>query len=130
MACAAKLLGCCLHYNVAFVVVEKKDQVSSLPLQGEVIESVPDVVFALGRHYVSREFMAARGKNILKPNRFDCQELMFSSCKITKVLVHPQINFCKYRVLIITNQLILMLVRVIEFKSPIFLSYITISQEK
>lgn len=83
----ASVIGCCLHYNVAFVRVHKhhKDVLSLLCLQGERMESMPEAVFALGRHYVSQEFMVASGESVFQRNNFDCVELMFSSCKITKV---------------------------------------------
>ncbi|XP_021837127.2 uncharacterized protein [Spinacia oleracea] len=82
----ASVIGCCLHYNVAFVRVHKhhKDVLSLLCLQGERMESMPEAVFALGRHYVSQEFMVASGESVFQRNNFDCVELMFSSCKITK----------------------------------------------
>ena len=42
---------------------------------------------AIGRCYESGELMASSGTVLYKTSRLDCQELMISTCKITKVFL-------------------------------------------
>lgn len=83
--CDGTLVTCCLNYNLAFIKVKERCQVRPMPMGGRDCLSDDFEVFAVGRHYLSGDIMIASGTTTSKTNPFDCAELMFSTCKITKV---------------------------------------------
>ncbi|KAM0896447.1 hypothetical protein ACQ4PT_023190 [Festuca glaucescens] len=75
-----KLLHRNLSYNVAVVsipIVSKNHAEIS-------VEATQTEVVALGRAFKSGNLMATAGLVIGEQDKFDCRELMFSTCKITK----------------------------------------------
>ncbi|XP_056687363.1 uncharacterized protein [Spinacia oleracea] len=93
--CNALFLGCCLHYNIAFILTLESCKSGLLPLNERECLPKGNDVFALGRHYLSGSYMVASGRTTVKKNQFDCAEILYSSCKITKCGVGgPLVDSC------------------------------------
>ena len=80
-----KLEHCSLHYNVALVSVEKFRVVRPANVQLQWSEC--SKVAAVGRCFNSGKLMDVVGQLVPWSGTLDCEYLVHSSCKITKVLL-------------------------------------------
>jgi hypothetical protein len=78
---------CSLHYNVALVSVKGIRDVRIADIQAQLNYRALCRVAAVGRCFESGTLMAARGGLVSWSGRLDCDFIVRSSCKITKVLL-------------------------------------------
>ncbi|CAL5064140.1 unnamed protein product [Urochloa decumbens] len=75
------------HYNIAVVNTKSFPELHASHIPCEVqlnFESPQTNLVAIGRCFESGELMATSGTLLYKSSRLDCQELLMSTCKITK----------------------------------------------
>lgn len=86
---AGKLWKYDIHKNIAVVDTMSYPKFHAAYIHNEVqfnMKLSQNNLVGIGRCYDSGELMATSGTLLYKTSKLDCQELMVSTCKITKVL--------------------------------------------
>jgi hypothetical protein len=79
-----------LNYNIAIVSVKNFSVVRAEDIFCSLVQKPSEKVVAIDRDTIHGPLMASLGEVKLsnKDSKLDCKDLMFSSCKIKKVLCH------------------------------------------
>ena len=80
-----KLKHCSLQYNVALISVKNCCYVHHVNLE-QCAVNFSSTVVAVGRSFESGALMATSGEGTCWSGPFDCEDLCYSTCKISKVL--------------------------------------------
>jgi hypothetical protein len=87
------------NYNIAVVKTKSFPEFRGAHIHGVQFNSelFQTNLVATGRCYESGQLMASSGMLLHKNSILDCQELMVSTCKITKVLSLSQLSTLRWK---------------------------------